>query len=251
MKKFDKALNLILPTITFLCLLVIWGVASLVIKDEYILPSISQTFSRLLALAKDGNFYRALFSTLFRSLIGFVVSFVLASVFATLTIKIKYAERIISPIIRVIRALPTIAVVLLLLFWTNSKIAPIVVTVLVVLPTTYTHLTSAFFGLDKMVSEAGRVDGANEYKVLINIEIPQMLPSIYNAIGSGISLNFKLMVAAEVISQTANSLGFLLNTSKVYFEIATMLAIVLVAVTLGVIVEWIFNRLSAKASDWK
>ena len=92
MKKFDKVLNLILPTITFLCLLVIWGVASLVIKDEYVLPSISQTFSRLLALVKDGNFYRALFSTLFRSLIGFVVSFVLASVFV-ITKEVKKVDK--------------------------------------------------------------------------------------------------------------------------------------------------------------
>ena len=149
------------------------------------------------------------------------------------------------------RALPTIAVVLLLLFWTNSKIAPIIVTMLVVLPTTYTHIESAFFALDKTVLEAGRVDGANEKNVFLKIELPQILPSIYSAVGSGISLNFKLMVAAEVISQTANSLGYMLNTSKVYFEIANMLAIVCFAVIFGLIVEIVFSRLSKKSSAWK
>jgi ABC-type nitrate/sulfonate/bicarbonate transport system permease component len=43
----------------------------------------------------------------------------------------------------------------------------------------------------------------------------------------------------------------MLNTSKVYFEIANMLAIVCYAVIFGVIVEFIFSHLSKKSSNWK
>jgi NitT/TauT family transport system permease protein len=119
------------------------------------------------------------------------------------------------------------------------------------LPTLYTHIDSALFSLDKTVAEAGRVDGANEKAVFKLIELPQIAPAIYSGVGSGISLNLKLMVAAEVIAQTAKSIGYLLNTSKVYFEVAQMLAIVCFVVILGVIIESIFNRLSKKSGDWK
>ena len=77
------------------------------------------------------------------------------------------------------------------------------------------------------------------------------LPSVLRAIGSGISLNFKLMVAAEVISQTANSIGYMLNLSKVYFETAQMLALVCTTVLFGVVMETVFNYLSKKAGDWQ
>ena len=246
-KNEEKILNLILPTISILAVIIIWAVASSIIDSEYILPSVSKTMQEFFALFSSAEFYTAFFSTLLRSLIAFIISFVVSFILAILSIKIKNAKSVIFPIISILRALPTIAIVLLLLFWTNSKIAPIIVTMLVVLPTSYTHIESAFFALDKTVEEAGRVDGADEKAVFYYIQLPQILPAIYSGVGSGVSLNFKLMVAAEVISQTAYSIGYMLNTSKVYFEIAEMLALVLTAVIFGVIIEAIFNKLSKKA----
>ena len=59
------------------------------------------------------------------------------------------------------------------------------------------------------------------------------------------------MVAAEVIEQTANSLGYLLNTSKAYFEIASMIAVVVVSVAIGLIVESAFRFVSKKVGKWQ
>ena len=74
-----------------------------------------------------------------------------------------------------------------------------------------------------------------------------MLPQLLRSAGSGLSLNVKLMVAAEVLAQTGRSLGYLLNTSKVYLETATMIALVLVSVALGLIVEGVFGLLARSA----
>ncbi len=223
----------------------------MVVESEYILPSIKQTAGEFIALFSRAEFYISFIGTLYRSLLAFLVAFVLGAFFAVLAFKISYFKKAVQPLIAVVRALPTIAVVLLLLFWTNSKIAPIIVTTLVVFPTVYTQIINALNSLNSNVSEAGRVDGANEMQVLLKVETPQIMPAVYDTIGSGISLNFKLMVAAEVIVQTAKSIGYMLNVSKVYFEIAEMLAIVCVAVIFSVIVELIFSRLSQRADDWK
>ena len=142
-------------------------------------------------------------------------------------------------------------VVLLLLFWTNSRIAPIIVTLLVVLPTTYSHLLSSFTSVDKSTVEAGLVDGASELQVFRKIEIPQSLSSVYDAMGGGVSLTLKLMVAAEVLSATANSLVYLLNTAKVYFEVARLMAIVIVIIAIAIIIETVFKWLSNRANAFK
>ena len=247
----NKILNLILPVISVLVIILAWWIASASINNNFILPSVKETMEEFFALFLDKQFYLAFFLTFLRSFIAFIVSFALAFLLAILSNKIVCVKKAIAPIISITRALPTIAIVLLLLLWTNSSIAPVIVTMLVVFPTIYTHLYSAFCSLDKTVEEAGRVDGANEFQVFKNIELSQALPTIYSAIGSGISLNFKLMVAAEVISQTANSIGYMLNTSKVYFETAQMLAIVCSSVILGVIIEAVFNVLSKKAGEWR
>jgi NitT/TauT family transport system permease protein len=247
--KKERILNLILPLSSIVAILLLWAVAALAVDSEYILPSIGKTFSALMSLLGDGEFYLALLSTLSRSLLAFVVSFILAATLAVLASSSVIAERIISPFIAVTRALPTIAVVLLLLFWTNSKVAPVIVTMLVVLPTLYTNVKNALDTVDKTTVEAGMVDGANEKQGFTKIRLPQALPSIYSAMGGGLSLNLKLMVAAEVLAATANSLGYLLNTSKVYFEIATMLALVVITVIIGCAIESVFNALSKKAAE--
>ena len=250
-KNKEKILNLILPIVSILAIALIWAVMALKVDSEFILPSIQKTAKEFVALFDSKEFYLSLFFTLFRSVVSFLVSFVVAFALAVCSVKVKYFRGIISPIVSIMRALPTIAIVLLLLFWTNSKVAPIMVTIIVVLPTLYTHIESALFSLEKSISEAGRVDGADEKSVFLNVELPQIMPTVYSGIGSGISLNLKLMVAAEVIAQTAKSIGYLLNTSKVYFEIAQMIAIVCAVVILGLVIESVFNYLSKKSGEWK
>ena len=235
-----------LPIITIACIFFIWSIASAVIGSEYILPSVNQTLSALVKLFYSGEFYLSVAMTFLRSIIAFLISFIVAFLLARIRCKLELASRVIEPVIGVIRALPTIAVILLLMFWTNSRVAPIIVTVLVVLPTSYTNLVTAFNGVDKTTVEAGAVDGANVKQLFAFVEFPQIEPAFYKSVGSGISLNFKLMVAAEVLAQTANSLGYLLNTSKVYFEIPQMMALVIVAVMIGVVVELIFNKIAEK-----
>ena len=255
MKKLNGYLNIILPLISVLCVIAIWSIAAKSVDSDIILPSLSQVFNEFINLFADyalrNEFLVAFFSTLLRSIIAFAISFGVGFALAVVAVKVKWVKSLVSPLISIMRALPTIAIVLFLVLWTNSQIAPVVVTMLVVLPTTFTQIENAFFMLDKTVSEAGRVDGATELQVFMRVEVPQALPSILSAIGSGISLNFKLMVAAEVIAQTAYSMGYMLNASKVYYETARMFALVFVTVLFGIVIELIFNRLVKISSSYK
>lgn len=247
--KFSKLLDKLLPLLTILVIIGVWGVSAVIINKDFILPTVTDVAKSFITLFTEKLFYASLFGTILRSLIGFICSFVLAFGLAILSVKINRADRVISVIMSIVRALPTIAVVLLLIIWTNSLIAPVIVTALVVIPTAYTGLYDALTGIDKTVTDAGRVDGCDERRVFLRVELPLIMPTVYRTIGSGISLNFKLMVAAEVIAQTAKSIGFMLNTSKVYFEYARMFALVCVAVIVGVVVEFVFNTLAKKISD--
>lgn len=251
MKNFNKWLNLILPMTALLCIVAVWAIASAVIGSEYILPSVSETVVAAFKLFADGEFYYALLTTFLRSLIAFAFSFLLAVILGFLTRRYVRLEKFVAPIISIVRALPTIAVVLLLLFWTNSKTAPVIVTTLVVFPTLYTNVKNAFGSVDAGLLEACKVFGVDKKTTLKKVIFPALMPQLLINVGAGISLNLKLMVAAEVLSATANSLGYMLNTSKVYFETATMIAIVCVCVLLGLIIETVFNALSKKVGKWQ
>ena len=162
MKKYDKLLSLILPLVTVVCILLLWAFGAYLTDNEYLLPSVGATVKEFFALFINGRFYTALAFTLLRSIVAFVISFLIAFFLAYLTSKSKSAEKLILPIISIIRALPTLAIVLLVLVWTNNQIAPIVVTSLVVMPTAYTQIKSALDSVDKTSVEAGMVDGTDK-----------------------------------------------------------------------------------------
>lgn len=253
MKKFDKILNLILPLIAIGAILIVWAVMAKMVGSSYILPNVSETFFEFLMLFSSTKFYLAFLYTLLRSFIAFILSFVVAGILAFLAFKSKRAERVVITITSIVRALPTIAIVVPILFWTDGddQITPVIVTMLVVMPTTYTQILNALKSIDKTVVEAGMVDGADRKRLFFKVEFPQILPSVFMTVGSGISLNFKLMVAAEVLSATIISLGNMLNLANYSAEIAKMMALVITAILFGIICEVIFKKISDRVGNWK
>ena len=249
--KGEKLLGIIVPIIPIACIFLIWEATAKATGNDYILPDVLSTLEKFFGLFAHAEFYTAAIGTLLRSLIAFALSFILAFAFSYVSDKFKNGKRVLTPVIAIIRALPTIAVVLLLVIWTNSKVAPVVVTMLVVLPTLYTNCLSALKSVDKEAVQMCRFYKVPQKYVLKKVQIPQVMPALLLAMGSGLSLNIKLMVAAEVLSQTPYSMGYLLNYSKTYYETATMLALVIFSVIIGLIVELLFNALSKKAGKWQ
>ena len=247
MKTRDKVLNIVLPIATITVIILLWSAAAIAVDSEYVLPTVKETFAALIGLFKSAEFYRAFFGTLLRSVIAFAISFLLAFVVSFLSYKSERARRALKPLIIIIRALPTIAVVLLLVLWTNSRVAPIIVTFLVVFPTLYNNLYAALGGIDKDLNEMCKVFGVKNSERLKKVVFPQIAPEFIMAAGSGLTLNLKLMVAAEVLSQTVPSMGDLLNKSKIYFEYPTMLALVFITVITGLIIEFLFGLWAKKA----
>ncbi len=249
--KKSKILNLIIPLLSIICLIIVWSIASLAFDNERVLPSFFDTVKKFFSLFGYGEFYSAYFGTILRSLIAFLISFLLALFLVWLFQKHKMIKKFIAPIMAIIRVLPTIAVVLLLLLWTNNFIAPIIVTILVVLPTTFTSLSSAFDSVDKDAVKACEFFSVSKKDILINVQLPQIAPSLYSVIGAGLSLNLKLMVAAEVLAFTASSIGNYIYLSNLYDQTVTMMALVLSVVITGLVIELIFSYLSKKAGKWQ
>ena len=250
MKKLNKTLNLILPIITIGFLLIVWAVIAKAENNEYVVPTVEKTMQELVKLFGENKFYTALGGTLIRSVIAFLLSFFISFILAYCSSKKVWAEKLILPIISITRTLPTIAIAWLILFWTNNQIAPVVITMLVVLPTSYTQIKSALDTVNKTSIEAGKVDGAGFINLFFKIELPQIAPNVFSVIGSGLALNLKLMVAAEVLTATIKSLGNMINLASP-FEVAKTIALSIVVLILGLLVEFLFNTLSKKSASWR
>lgn len=249
--KKDAIINALITLLTFTVILLFWTVSALSVNNKLVFPDISRTVSAMGELLSDGGFYTALSGTLIRTLIAFVASFIIAFSLAVITYKFPRIKHAVNPVIAVLRALPTVAVVLLILFWANGNVAPVIVSMTVVLPTVYTNCVAAFGEIDKDVIDALKLFRVPKKEIFCKVQLPQVAPPLLVAAGAGLSLNLKLMVAAEVLASTAKSLGNTLNYYNYNLMTANMLAVVLITVALGIIIETVFNALSKKAGKWQ
>ncbi len=250
MKK-TKVLNAVVPIMTFVFIIVVWITAGAIVNNEYLLPSIPAVWNALKSVFSDGKFYSAYLSTLLRSLIAFLISFILALGCGILCKRYSLFEKFIAPFIKIARALPTVAIVLILIFWTNAQVTPVVVTMLVVFPTLFISVKDSLNTVDKGQIEMCSLFGVSQKDIFFSVQLPQIAPSMLSSVGAGLSLNLKLMVAAEVLAATYISLGNVLNVYKYNAEIASMIAVVAICVITGLLIELVFNILSKKAGKWQ
>ncbi len=249
-KKLYQIINYSLPVVTVVMIVIVYAIISKVVGVELIAPSVGSTLKEFFAMFGKGEFYKAVGGTLLRAFIAYVLSFVLAFALAALTKLWKPLRRAFSPIVALIRVLPTMSLILLALIWFNSFQSTVLVAFCIVFPMLYTGFCDAIESVDKDLIEMSRVYAVDKRRLVTKLYIPQALPSVFTSIKSSIGLNLKLIISAEVLAQTADSMGLYMQLAKINLDTAVLLAWTIVAILLGGLFEGIVTLIQKKAVKW-
>ncbi len=249
-KKLYQIINYSLPVVTVVMIVIVYAIISKVVGVELIAPSVGSTLKEFFAMFGKGEFYKAVGGTLLRAFIAYVLSFVLAFALATLTKLWKPLRRAFSPIVALIRVLPTMSLILLALIWFNSFQSTVLVAFCIVFPMLYTGFCDAIESVDKDLIEMSRVYAVDKRRLVTKLYIPQTLPLVFTSIKSSIGLNLKLIISAEVLAQTADSMGLYMQLAKINLDTAVLLAWTIVAILLGGLFEGIVTLIQKKAVKW-
>jgi NitT/TauT family transport system permease protein len=231
-------------------MLLCWVVAYAVVGNEYVVPSFSDTMKALFECFKKGSFWLAVWNTFARTVVAFLFSFLLAVIIECLCVSVGIFKKIIKPFVVVLRTLPTLAVILILLIWTTPKIAPIIVTVLVLFPAILAQFDGAVGDIDSGIVEMANVYGIGKRDRLFKIYLPLISPNVISQIGANISLGLKIMISAEVLASTAHSLGGQMQQARSFVEMPTLAGLTIVAVLLGLILDVTLSQLSRINYKW-
>lgn len=249
-KKLYQIINYSLPVVTVVMIVIVYAIISKVVGVELIAPSVGSTLKEFFAMFGKGEFYKAVGGTLWRAFIAYVLSVVLAFALAALTKLWKPLRRAFSPIVALIRVLPTMSLILLALIWFNSFQSTVLVAFCIVFPMLYTGFCDAIESVDKDLIEMSRVYAVDKRRLVTKLYIPQALPSVFTSIKSSIGLNLKLIISAEVLAQTADSMGLYMQLAKINLDTAVLLAWTIVAILLGGLFEGIVTLIQKKAVKW-
>ena len=243
--------NTVAGLISLLVMWLVWIIAHKTVKNEYVLPSFSQTLSSLWMVLKEEFFWRALLRTLLKVVYSFAISFLLAMALSLLTKVFKRFGAFMKPIVAVIRTLPTMAVLVLILIYTDKFTAPVIVSVLVLFPMIYAQFNTALSSVDEGVINATKVFNLTKRQKTFNVFLPMVAPPVFSHVGSNLSFAIKLVISAEVMAYSFTSIGGMMQMANVYFDISRLAALTLVAVILGLVIEGLFNLLTRLLFKWQ
>ncbi len=232
-------------------ILVVWQISYASIKNDLIVPGIAQTFSEFISLFGQSSFYAALGNTLWRTLYSYAISFALAAVCAAVSAACRPFRVGFACVISVVRTLPTMAVTIMLLIWSSPRVAPAIVTALVLFPMIYSQFNAAIDGVGSDVLEMAKVYNVKPLAKLTGIIFPAVLPEIISQVGAGLSLGLKVMVSAEVLSYTLTSMGGLMQQARLYSEMPRFAALTIVCIAVGLILELLSFIAKKRVGRWK
>lgn len=236
-------INILYIVIAIGLVLGVWAVGSAVIDSSLVLPSITETAGAFGIVFKSEMFWAGLRGTMLRCTIGYFIS--LALFFVTFYFSTAYTpfRRLIEPIISMLRSLPAVAVTLMLMIAVGGSGAPVVLGVLVIYPIMYSAARARTATVPIELKEVCRLCGASKFQTFKSLWFPCLAGGLPESLSSAFSYNIKTVVGAEILAQTARSLGMLMKLSQMYIDPAQLIAYVIVTVLLSVVFEIIIRVL--------
>lgn len=253
MRLFEKKIlnNLIYSAIAVAIMWLGWSVAYIITANEYIVPSVNDVLMALFKLLKDEFFWSAFLHTALRAVMAFFASFASALALSLFSLLFPTFKAILKPFISIIRAVPTMAVILALLIWTSPKTAPVIVTFLVSFPLSYSTFMTAFENIDPKLLEMSKVYKVSLKNRVTKIYFPLSLPYVLKETGTQLSFSVKVMVSAEVLSKTYSSIGGMMSEAKMVLEIPQLIALTIIVVITGILCEVVFIALDKLIVRWR
>mgnify|MGYP003293827541 CR=1 FL=1 len=206
----------LLTTLGIVLILLIWVIVSASISNSsMIFPNPLVTLKETLKLLGKSFTYKCIFQSLLKTFLGFLLSFVFAMLLGVIAGNIEEFRTILSPLLSVLKSIPTATLVFLFLVLVGAKNAPIIMVFIICFPIIYEAVVRGFENIDINIKRAAVMDGANLSQKLFKIYIPIISPYIIVGIASSFSLSFKIEIMSEVISgTTTDGLGSMISACQ-------------------------------------
>lgn len=203
--------------ISWLIIIIIWHLAALQYV-EYFLPSPGETLAGVKELVENGVLWKDIVASIARSAKGWGLGIVTAVPLGLIIGQYRIVRWLIEPILTFFRFVPAIALTTLFLMWfgvgDSSKVA------LILYATFFPMLVNTIAGVasaDRSLIEAASCMGAKKVRVFFTVIIPSAVPNIFTGMRLGLSGAILCVIAAEMLVGS-DGLGYLINSSKLYYK---------------------------------
>ena len=235
----NRLLKRSLPAVFWL---LAWALAARWVGLDLLLPGPLAVGSRLAALAGTSGFWLSVGATLGRVFLGLAWGALAGAALAFATHFSPWADRLLSPAVRVVRATPVVSFILLVYLWVPRGAIPWVISGLMVLPVVWGALCAGLDNMDEKLLELARAYRFSRLKTLWLVCLPALRPQFAAGLLTAFGLAWKSGVAAEVLCPPARAIGSRIQQAKLGLETADLFAWTLAIVALSLALEELLRR---------
>lgn len=232
-----------LGTISFLPLvLVLWqtlawiGVACNWWKP-YAFPQPVGVIESFVELVRSGMLWRAVWGSLWRAVRGFGLALLLGGLLGILISFVSYFQKNLKPLLLGVQSLPSICWVPFAILWFGlGESAVIFVVVMGGMFSVALTLEHAIKEVPYIYIKAAKNMGAGRGLLLSKVILPAALPNIVAGLKQSWSFAWRALMSGEVMS-SYRGLGYALMVGRDMADINQVMAVMIVIVILGILIE--------------
>ena len=223
--------------LSLLAFLAVWKLLTVVTgTPDYILPAPEVVAQRAVRAIGAGILWEHTWATISEVVLGFALGAATAIIVGVALGKSLVVERVLSPYIVAAQATPILALAPLLALWFGPGIlAKVVICALIVFFPVAISTMVGIRAVDARLLELARSLRATRRQVVLTLEIPAALPSIFGGLRVGVTL----AVVGAIVGEWAGAdrgLGLLVNLARgSLFDIPLLFATLLTIALLGIV----------------
>lgn len=218
--------------ITWVLVIGLWWFAAQ-FSNEVLFPDPLQTLKGASEVILNGQLLLFAWISLKRVLIGWGLGIIIGIPLGVIIGRVLPVRKLLEPFINFFRFIPALALLTLFLMWfgvgEGAKIALITYgTVFVVI----VNIIAGVVSIDMSRINAARVLGISEWKIILTVIWPSVIPYAFTGARLGLGNAFASIIAAEMIS-AKEGVGYFIYTARMYFHTDWILTGIIVLGLLG------------------
>jgi NitT/TauT family transport system permease protein len=235
------------PLLAIVLVLGIWELVYVAgIKSPDIFPGPATVLPNLWGQAQHYQLWQAIGTTMRRAVMGFALAVVIGALVGVLVSKIKPLRAAVGSWITGLQTMPSIAwFPFAIIFFGLTTQAILFVIVFGAAPSIANGLIAGIDYTPPLLLRAGKTMGLRGVALYRYLILPASLPTFVAGLKQGWAFAWRSLMAGEllVIIPGTSSIGVLLSSDQDQSDMASVMAIMIVILIIGIVVDTLFGRM--------
>ncbi|MBB4293660.1 sulfonate transport system permease protein [Rhizobium leguminosarum] len=233
-------------------LVVVWSFGSVLgLIDPRTLPAPWSVIGTAFELVLDGRLQTNLATSAIRVAQGLVIGTVIGTLLALISGLSRIGEAVIDGPVQIKQAVPTLALIPLLMLWFGiGETMKVVVIVLAVAVPIYIQTHDSLRSIDNRYVELARTLRMGYPEFIRQVILPGALPGFFVGLRFATAHAWLALVVVEQINATSG-IGYMIDLARSYGQIDIILVGIVLYAVLGLISDGVVRFLQQRALSWR